>query len=168
LFSLTRKSEYALVALARLAEARADDDEPDAVSARQIADRYDLPAALLMNVLKALQRAEIVRSVRGARGGYTLTRGLDEVTLGEVIEAIEGPLAIVPCACEDEQARQEAQDACRIAPNCPVTRSMQTVQQKLERFVHGITLEDLFGEEAATRREADDAAVGPIARIGIE
>ena len=70
-FSLTRKSDYALLALSRL-----DLEGPDAspVSARHIADAYDLPLPIMMNVLKDLAGAGLVNSKRGATGGYYLSR----------------------------------------------------------------------------------------------
>mgnify|MGYP006311025971 CR=1 FL=1 len=154
MLGLTRKTDYALVALARLAEAQQFDGQ--ALSARQIADQYDLPAPLLMNVMKDLQRAGVVTSTRGARGGYLLAADPDEIPLSDVIEAIEGPIALVPCCCEGDNGNGNGQQ-CTLEPRCPVSGPINRLQQRLAEFFQGVSLGDLLNEEIAV----------PLARIGI-
>jgi len=89
---LTRKTDYALVALVHLAR-RAE----ALVSARELAQRSHLPLPVLMNILNALAHCGLVRSVRGSRGGYRLARRPEDVTLADVIEAIEGPIGLTMC-----------------------------------------------------------------------
>ncbi|NQU76949.1 MAG: Rrf2 family transcriptional regulator, partial [Planctomycetes bacterium] len=75
MLSLTRKTDYALLALTHLAA------EPAAViSAREMAEQYCLSQPLLMNVLKQLSASGLVSSVRGARGGYTLAKSAEQIT----------------------------------------------------------------------------------------
>src|ERR1051325_1139837 len=112
-FSLTRKTDYALVALSRLADEAAGGKQP--LSARQIAQQFNLPLPLLMNVLKDLHRAEIVCSRRGQTGGYMLCcHDPADVTMLQVIEALEGRVSVAVC-CEDEVAgaTREPCVACR-------------------------------------------------------
>src|SRR5437868_13882594 len=97
-FSLTRKTDYALIALTRLAEEAAGKQQP--LSARQIAEQYGLPLPLLMNVLKELHKAEIVCSRRGSSGGYMLCcHDPAEITMLQIIEALEGQVKVALC-CE--------------------------------------------------------------------
>ena len=63
-------------------------------------------AAMLTNVLKKLAHEELVRSIRGAKGGYTLSRPADQITLETIIRAIEGPVRFVQCTAARETARQ--------------------------------------------------------------
>ncbi|MGH3665777.1 MAG: RrF2 family transcriptional regulator [Egibacteraceae bacterium] len=85
---LTAKAEYALRAGAELAAAAGHPLKGDQVAATQ-----GIPAKFLERILNDLRRAGIVRSRRGADGGYWLARDADQVTLADVIRAVEGPLA---------------------------------------------------------------------------
>jgi Rrf2 family protein len=82
---LSKKSEYALIALGYLAERSGE-----IVSAREIAERFELPLPLLMNILKSLNRSGWLDSARGVRGGYRIGRALENVSLHELIQAIDG------------------------------------------------------------------------------
>jgi Rrf2 family protein len=82
---LSKKSEYALIALGYLAERSGE-----IVSAREIAERFELPLPLLMNILKSLNRSGWLDSARGVRGGYRIGRALESVSLHELIQAIDG------------------------------------------------------------------------------
>ena len=137
---LTRKTDYALVALARLANA--DPDRGSPVSARRIAEEYRLPLPLMMNLLKNLQQAGFVRSTRGARGGYYLADRPEQIRLASVIEAIEGPLQLTVC-CEDE-TEDEPCLSCALAPRCPITMAMQHVNSRIADFLSQISLRDLM------------------------
>ena len=89
MLTLTRKTDYALIALSHLAA-----NQGRIVSAREIAGKYRVPLALLMNLLKLCAAAGLVESVRGARGGYRLGKPPEKITLVELVEAIEGPLKL--------------------------------------------------------------------------
>jgi len=146
-FGLTRKTDYALVALARLAEEPAG--EP--LSARQIAEQFNLPTSLLMNVLKDLHRAEIIRSRRGAGGGYSLSHEPEQISLLRIIEAIEGPVQVALC-CDDHEAHADEDDdeacvACSVMEKCPIVTPMQRFDELLQTFLQRVTLRDLITNE---------------------
>jgi Rrf2 family protein len=105
MLSVTRKTDYALVALARLAEAQGAGRE--VLSARRIGEEAGIPVPALMNILKDLGRGGLVRASRGALGGYALAKTPREITVARVIESIEGRVRILPC-CEENET-----DACR-------------------------------------------------------
>jgi len=162
-FNLNRKTEYALVALARLAE-RAMDRQP--VSAREIAEGYELPVPVMTNVMKALQRSGLIDSVRGAGGGYLLARDPRRITLASVIECIEGPVHLTLC-CEDGEdghghghahPNGHASDdpdvdepcpACRVLQNCAITASMRAFNDLIVEALNRITLSDLVAGRLA-------------------
>jgi Rrf2 family protein len=123
---LSRKTDYALIALGYLAERPGD-----VVSAREIAGVYDLPAALLMNILKTLQRHGIVASTRGASGGYRLAGKTDQVSLHDLIRILEGK---VEPGCDHDSEPQGPK-----AVHAPI----QALHFKLMQFLHDVSLADL-------------------------
>ncbi len=94
---VSAKGDYAARAVIALAA-----QYPDRVSAQTLAEAHDLPRKFLEAALADLKRASIVASTRGAEGGYTLRRPPAEITLGEVLRAIDGPLADVHGLRPDE------------------------------------------------------------------
>lgn len=85
------KVDYAIRAMAELAAAGRDDP----LKADDIAAGQDIPTPFLLSILTDLRQAQLVRSTRGRHGGYTLARAADDITLADIIRAVEGPLANV-------------------------------------------------------------------------
>ena len=140
MLALTKKTDYALIALSHLART---DGGP--VSARQIGEQYSMPLPLLMNVLKRLSRSGLVKSVRGAKGGYRLAVAADELTLATLIEAMEGPIGLVQCALE--RPLRNGRAACRVGENCPIQQPARKVHTKLQAFLQQVTLADMLEED---------------------
>jgi Rrf2 family protein len=88
---ISAKSDYAVRAMAELAAAGAH----GAVKAEQIAVAQDIPLNFLLGILRELRNSHLVRSQRGREGGYVLSRPATEITLADVIRAVDGPLANV-------------------------------------------------------------------------
>ena len=143
MLSFSRKTDYALVALTRLAERHSAGGNP--ISARQIAGEFDgMPLPLLMNVMKDLQRAGIVTSTRGARGGYVLARGPRQVSVASVVGAIEGPLQITMCCNGKEEPAATDHDCdCQLLSRCPVSPAVQRLQERVNQFFDEVTLQDI-------------------------
>lgn len=137
MLQLTRKTEYALIAIAQLARVG-----PRVVSAREIAEEHMVPLPLLMNVLKKLNRAGVVNSMRGARGGYVLATRPEELTLADVIEAVEGPVHLTRCANLNEEGGR----VCGLESSCPIRRSLVRVHQRLHGFLRGVTVAEIAYE----------------------
>lgn len=143
-FGLSRKVDYAVVALARLVLLEAGPAaEADSVSARELAEADDLPAALLSSLLKRLQRAGIVRSQRGAHGGYVLAHQPEQIRLGDVIRAVDDlqPVRLTMC-CGGGSG--ESAEQCQIMARCPITRPMQRLNGRMSAFLDEMTLADLL------------------------
>jgi Rrf2 family protein len=145
MLTLTKKSEYGLTALCHLALER-----DKVVSARDIAERQSVPLPLLMNVLKTLNQAGFISSVRGARGGYRMTVDPATVSLSDLVEAIEGPVRFVPCAPTSEHADH----ACERTSICMLRRPLHRVHERFREFLMQITIADLAGEGARLVAEA--------------
>ena len=88
---ISAKSDYAVRAMAELAAAQ--DTGP--VKAEDVADAQEIPLNFLLGILRELRNAKLVRSVRGREGGYLLGRPGDQITVADVIRAVDGPLANV-------------------------------------------------------------------------
>ena len=93
---LTAKSEYGLLAMIELASRYGEGP----VSARDIAERRDVPLRFLEQLFVNLRRSGLVTAVRGARGGFTLSRDPSLITTLDVVEALEGPLTASACDAE--------------------------------------------------------------------
>jgi Rrf2 family protein len=142
---ISARAEYAVRALLALAAG-----EDAAATAQSLAAAQELPRKFLEAILSDLRRAGIVRSQRGADGGYRLARGADEVTVGDVIRAVDGPLAGV---------RGERPESAAYAG---VAEHLQTVWVALRAAVRNVldevTLADvLSGEFPAHVRELVEA-----------
>jgi len=133
-FALTKKTDYAIIALSHMAQ------RPGVIcNAREIAERFHVPLALLIKVLKELSQGELVRSIRGVKGGYTLTMPAERITLGSIITTIEGPVNFVQCASSPERG----ESPCELLEVCPVTRTVRKVHEKLKGFLNQVTLADI-------------------------
>ena len=104
---VSAKTDYALRAAAELARAASEESGP--VKGEWISEAQRIPKKFMENILHDLKRAGIVRTRRGASGGYWLARPAEEISLAEVIRAVEGPLANVRRGTErrlDRRSRQ--------------------------------------------------------------
>jgi Rrf2 family protein len=141
MISLTKKTDYALIALAYLAE------RPQRVaSAREIAEARNLPAALLMNILKELQHHGVLRSTRGVKGGYEIAVDLANVSLHQLVVALEGPVKLVECAGETGECQHHSSgdaDACRVSGHCAVQAPLQALHHRLVRFLADVRVSDV-------------------------
>ena len=136
----TRKTDYALVALASLAR-----DGAGASSARDLAEELHLPLPVLRNILKLLATHGLLVSTRGPSGGYQLARSPQQITLADVVEVIEGPVKIVMCCPtggHDEEPR------CRLEESCLIKNNIRRVHERLIGFLHEVTLDELVPEAA--------------------
>jgi Rrf2 family protein len=94
---LSKKADYALIAMKHLA-LRGDRGSS---SAREIAEQYDIPIELMAKVLQRLVRRGLLASHQGTRGGYQLARVPAQISVADVIQAIEGPVTVTACSTDD-------------------------------------------------------------------
>jgi Rrf2 family protein len=143
---ISAKADYAVRAAVELAAVT--DDKP--VKAERIATTQEIPLNFLENILGELRHAGIVRSHRGADGGFRLARAADDVTVADVIRAVEGPLATVRGGPPEESAYGGAAGA--------LPRVWIAVRKNLRSVVEQVTLADVASGElpAKIERLADD------------
>ena len=99
---LSKKADYALIAMKHLA-VRGDRGSS---SAREIAGLYNIPIELMAKVLQRLVRRGLLVSHQGTRGGYQLSRTPIQISVADVIQAIEGPVTVTACSTEEGQCEQ--------------------------------------------------------------
>ena len=129
---VSRKVDYALRAVIYLSLER--DDRPIPVS--EIAANRRIPQKFLEKIIKSLIRAELVRSHRGAHGGYTLARSPAQISFRDVIEAVEGPISINICVSERRD--------CSVLSSCNMQRIWQEGQRRMLEYFSDTTLADIL------------------------
>ncbi|MCP3917622.1 MAG: Rrf2 family transcriptional regulator [bacterium] len=135
MLKLTKRTEYGLIALIHLA-----DREGKVVSVREIGEHYPVPKRALGESLKALHHAGIVDSARGATGGFWLARPAGDVTLGEVVAALEGAPELTSC---NALALANKDGDCEVTPLCPIRSPLQRIRQGIWTLFENTTLASL-------------------------
>ena len=139
---ITTWAEYGLICALHLARRAAEGP----VTGRDIAARERLPADYVEQILLRLRRAAIVRSTRGARGGYALARPAEEISVRDVIAASELATFELHCVSHPvEEARCSASHDCSIRPVWVM------LQRKIDDVLESVRLADLLEEESVVR-----------------
>jgi Rrf2 family protein len=151
MIKISKKADYAVLIMASLAarqaahEAQQDllatDHEMLPTSAHEVADENGLSQPLSANLLKALTRANLLESVRGAGGGYRLAQPRFEISLAQILEAVEGPFRLVECAGPAEDHDHEA---CSLSGHCPSRSAMRVVHSRIANLMAQIQLPELL------------------------
>ncbi len=130
----TKKADYGLMAIHYIA-AQADEG---AVSAKRIAEEFKIPAELLAKILQRLAKKQLIVSHNGPKGGYLLGRDREQITVGQVIRALEGPLEIVSCMTGDD---------CPQYVRCNLRRPVEKIQTSISHLLDTMTLADLGSDQ---------------------
>jgi len=117
-------------------------------SIKAIAERQAVPEAYLEQLIGGLRKAGLVKSIRGATGGYLLSRGPEQITVGEVLRALEGDLTLADCLAEE--------DACAKACLCPTRLVWQKLSDGLNQIADGITLQDMLNDAKRMSQEGKE------------
>jgi FeS assembly SUF system regulator len=127
---ITKQTDYGIVLLTHLAAA------PErSVNAPELSGETRLPLPMVSKILKLLVREGVLLSHRGVKGGYSLSRPPEEISMAEVVTALEGPIAITECI--------DDQGGCSHAPICPVSGRWQRINTALRDALAGISLAEM-------------------------
>lgn len=128
---LSKKSDYALIAMKHLAT----HGDRASASAREIAEAYDIPVELMAKVLQRLAKSSLVLSLQGTRGGYRLSRPTAQITVADIIQAIDGPLTVTACSTEAENCGQYAK--------CNVRDPLWKIKDRIISALSDCTLQEI-------------------------
>lgn len=110
------------------------------IALNSIAERQNISVHYLEQLFASLRKAGLVKSVRGAQGGYTLAEKPQEITVGDIIRTLEGPLAPAECVIDDESNECDRADCC-------VTRVIwEKIRDSINEVVDSITLQDMIDD----------------------
>ena len=145
MFKLNRMTEYGLIALRHFSKKNGScspnsspQDSSVITSAREVADAYGLPFEITAKTLQRLKDTGLIESAHGAKGGYTLRRSLDDVSLGEFLQLMEGPQSVVLCAGTGHVSSE-----CEYGTRCEIKGVMTLLNSKVLGFLSGIRLSEL-------------------------
>ena len=131
---LSKKADYALMAMKHLA-LRGDRGSS---SAREIAEQYDIPIELMAKVLQRLVQRGLLASHQGTRGGYQLSRPPRQITVADVIQAIDGPVTVTACSPDDGNCDQYAK--------CNVRDPLWRVRERILKALGECTVAELASD----------------------
>lgn len=131
MFKLNRLTDYAVVVMSQMALGR---DEIRRVS--DIARESAVPQPTVAKILNHLAKADLVTPYRGATGGYMLSRAPDEIAVSEIIEALEGPIALTACV-------EGTADICNVEARCPLRGHWNRVNQAIKDALDKVSLAEL-------------------------
>lgn len=144
---LSKRGEYGLRAMIDLANGDHGSPGPHIVQIKEIAEREKIPLKFLEQILLSLKNAGLLHSKMGVGGGYYLARPADEITLGQIVRTLDGPLAPVncvsqmayePCGCPDEET-------------CGLRLVMFDVRNAIASILDQKTLADVSRQVAAVK-----------------
>ena len=128
---LTNAADYAIRSMLYIASL----PEDRVVLRSEVADAQNVPSSFLAKILRGLSRAGLLRSSRGVHGGFALARPASEISLLDVVEALEGPMALTACIPDP--------DNCEYSANCPANAVWVNVQEKIAEALGSANLEML-------------------------
>ena len=144
MFRLSKTTDYGIVLMAQLAgetrHATRGGAGNRAQNARELALASELPVPMVSKILKALTREGLLVSQRGSKGGYSLARAPEDLTVAEMIRVLEGPVALTDCAI--------GPSLCEHETVCAVREPWQVISRVVEGALADVTLADLVQQRA--------------------
>jgi Rrf2 family protein len=136
MLSLSKKTDYALLALSYLARS----ESGRAANTKEIAEQYDIPVEMLAKILQKLAKARLITSTAGPTGGYRLARPATEITVAAAIEAVDGPPAIVQCM------KREG-NRCEQLGKCTIRKPLTRINMRILQMLSLISLAEISGDD---------------------
>jgi Rrf2 family protein len=130
----TKRADYGLMAIHYIAFHH---QEKGSISAKRIAEEFNIPTELLAKILQRLAKKGLIASHNGPKGGYALARAPEKITVGQVVRALEGPIHIVSCM-EDL--------SCPQFPRCNLRQPVQKIQAKISDLLDTMTVAEFNSE----------------------
>jgi len=129
MLKLTRKLEYALIALRHM-----QDKGDTFISAKKISDMYLIPQELLAKTLQQMVKLNYIKAAQGPRGGYRIRKGLSEISMTQFMEDLEGPIGIVDCNINSD---------CIQLDNCNIRLPIKQINNNIRAIFNEIRVGDI-------------------------
>jgi FeS assembly SUF system regulator len=155
MFRLSKIADYGIVILAHLAQhpgERGGEGPATSMNARELAEHVELPLPVVSKVLKTLTRAGVLESQRGVKGGYALAHRPDELSVADMITALDGPLAITQCNL--------GPSVCDLERSCAVKSPWLVINRVVHNALASVTLADLASPAFANQHAPLAGLVG--------
>ncbi len=133
MLKFSKRIELSLLALQFMATRNAG----EVVSVKEMAENFELSFDFLSKNLQQLQRAGLVQSQQGKRGGYQLAKPASEVSVADVLQAIEGKQALVRCLSEADDC------SCEVQENCTIKDPILKIQHKIDEVLASISIAEM-------------------------
>lgn len=156
---ISTKGDYGMRAAIELARLHAT-GEP--VQVKEIAERQDIPKDYLSVIMVDLRKGGIVESVRGPRGGYRLSRPPSAISMGEVLEILEGPIQLLDCA---STAPPSIEHRCSKHTGCNMRNVWSVLTETIASVLHTTTLAQLCDPETVTVQLRSTRTATPGSRV---
>ncbi|MGE4158225.1 MAG: Rrf2 family transcriptional regulator [Planctomycetota bacterium] len=131
---LSKKQDYAVLILTYVSTRQGLE-----TTARHISEHFNLSLPYIALILKQLTKHRILRSERGAHGGYTLAGAPSETSLGRILEALDDPVALTECSMDGE-------NRCATRDGCNIIEPIRRINGRIRKVLHETTLADLLSE----------------------
>jgi FeS assembly SUF system regulator len=148
---ISKLTDYAIIILGHMAKAPGR-----TYATNELAESASVASPTVSKVLKALARADVVRSTRGAKGGYRLSQAPERTTVANIIRALEGPIALTECGLEPMQCEQSA--------SCHVRGNWSVLNRAIQTALEAVTLADM----ANPMTQAPEGFHIPLSRITVQ
>ena len=152
---LSKKVDYGLMALMHLAR----HGDASSWSAREIAETYDIPGGLLAKVLQRLAQDGFVASQHGKKGGYTLARPASQISVAEIVQAIDGTLSLTECSSDDGN--------CLQFETCNVKSPLQRLHDRVVRMLSTLTIAQMVEQESEVPQAGNSERPDIIAELPV-
>lgn len=131
MFKFSKKVDYSVLLITELVK-RGD----QVTSAANLADRFGLSADFIANLMKNLSRKGLIKSTRGKHGGYSIIISPDQITLKDLIQAVDGPVAVIGCTDEDHSI-------CKVYHICGSRAKMMDVSRQINQILESTNLGEI-------------------------
>jgi FeS assembly SUF system regulator len=129
---LSKLTDYGILLMTQMARRPAQSLH----TARDLAQQTRLPLPTVSKILKLLSNSDLLISHRGVKGGYSLARLPQEISVGQIITVLEGPIGVTECG--------ETPGLCEMEPHCPVSAHWRIISHELRQALQNLTLPDLI------------------------
>jgi len=135
MLSITKRADYALLALAHLADSY-QRTPGRLINTKEIAEQYEIPVELLAKIMQILAKSGMVASHPGPAGGYRLVRSAAAISVAEVVTLIDGRMSLFQCSGGDESS-------CRQFNRCTIRNPLAAIEERVRQLLEQITVDEI-------------------------